>query len=190
VSRNIELNRQLLQLRRRAEHAEPDELRRAFVAVQPLTSMLTQADHQVLYGRRGTGKTHILQYLGEVVRSQGHLAVYVDLRTVGSNGGLYSDVREPVERRGTRLLVDVLEAVHYALLDWLITEAPDGQDDLLSALDQLVEAATRVQVVGDREEETTVDESSTVARDAGAAVQLGARASTISISGKSTKTQW
>jgi hypothetical protein len=188
VLHKTELNELLLQLRRRAEHAAPDELRRAFVAVQPLTSMLTQGEHQVLYGRRGTGKTHILQYLGECIRGEGHLATYVDLRTIGSNGGLYSDLREPVERRATHLLIDVLEALHTALLDWIVADAPDKQDELLDALGRLVDAATQVQVVGDHEVETTVDASSSVARESGVSVDVSARASRLSIAGKSTKT--
>ena len=56
--------------------------------VGPLFTMLSSEDHQIVYGRRGTGKTHALSYLADEVRRRGDLAVYVDMRTIGSTGGV------------------------------------------------------------------------------------------------------
>jgi hypothetical protein len=77
---------------------------------------LEAVDHQVLFGRRGTGKTHALRYLEGIVGSGGNVPVYVDLRTVGSPEGLFlGEVVHPTER-AARLLVDMLTHVHEALL--------------------------------------------------------------------------
>lgn len=46
-----------------------------------------------LSGRRGTGKTHALSYLEAQIRERGDVAVYVDMRTIGSTGGIYGDIR-------------------------------------------------------------------------------------------------
>ena len=65
----------------------------------------------------GTGKTHALLNLAETLNRQGQAAVYVDLRLLGSTGGIYSDAGVSVSEAGTRLLIDALSQVHDALVD-------------------------------------------------------------------------
>ena len=91
------INSAILQLVRRAEGNDINELVQTFVSAGPLLELLASADHQIVYGRRGTGKTHVLQYLTEKAQANSGLAVYVDLRTVGSNGGIYGDLNLPVQ---------------------------------------------------------------------------------------------
>lgn len=88
---NKEINTSILQLGKRAEKYSIDQLIQTFVDVGPLFTILNNKDHQILYGRRGTGKTHVLSYLASKKRDQGHCCINIDLRTIGSTGGLYSD---------------------------------------------------------------------------------------------------
>jgi Cdc6-like AAA superfamily ATPase len=97
-------------------------LRETFVDIGPLFSTLKRPEHQVMYGRRGTGKTHALGNLQSYLEQQNICVVYLDMRTVGSAGGIYSDPREPVAARATPLLVDVVEALHNGLLEFALKE--------------------------------------------------------------------
>ena len=47
---------------------------------------LENPNNQISYGRRGTGKTHVLQVLVQkVTKGNKSVAIYVDFRTLGSN---------------------------------------------------------------------------------------------------------
>jgi hypothetical protein len=72
------LNRLLNLVPKRAESRQSDELRETFVD-SGVAVALEAVDHQVLFGRRGTGKTHALRYLESIVGSSGNVPVYVDL---------------------------------------------------------------------------------------------------------------
>ncbi|AXB43791.1 hypothetical protein [Amycolatopsis albispora] len=154
-SRQTHLNQSLLRIPRRAEGVDRATLSRTFVAAGSFAAMLHSTDHQILYGRRGTGKTHALRYLHELASRSGDLSVYLDLRTIGSAGGLYSDSELGADLRGTQLLVDTLEALHEELFT-LAVEREVGDHRLLPALDELAEATTAVEVVGEVESATKV----------------------------------
>jgi hypothetical protein len=70
----------------------------------------------------------------------------MDLRTVGSTGGLYGDTTQPISVRGTQLLIDVLEAIHPGPLARAIDD--EAFEGLLGHLDGIAEAATEVRVEG------------------------------------------
>jgi len=152
---NKEINTAILKLRKRAEKYSTEQLVNTFVDVGPLFTLLTNPDHQILYGRRGTGKTHVLSYLSSQKRNEGHCSINIDLRTIGSTGGLYSDGSINIAERATRLLVDTLSAIHDQILDFVIDN--DSKIDLSKIgpiLDSLGTAITEVQILGpvDREE--------------------------------------
>lgn len=144
----------LMKLHRRAESGDAETLVETFVDVGPLFTLLNSHDHQVMYGRRGTGKTHALTYLQARVVVNGDFATLIDLRTVGSTGGLYGDDTIPLAQRGTRLLVDVLSQLHDSLIDYVLERA-DALDlsQAMSLLDRFGDAITDVQVVGHEERE-------------------------------------
>lgn len=145
------LNRAFLRLSRRAEQSDPAKLVETFVDVGPLFTMLSSEDHQIVYGRRGTGKTHALSYLADEVRRRGDLAVYVDMRTIGSTGGVYGDPNLALTERGTRLLLDTITVIHDSLVDRALTmEYESGNaTQALALLDRLAEEiASSVRVVG------------------------------------------
>ena len=170
--RQRHVNQALMRIPRRAESTDRHTLATTYVAAGSFSAMLNSEDHQILYGRRGTGKTHALLYLSDLVERTGDIAVYVDLRTIGSAGGLYADSALTPSTRGTQLLIDTLEAIHEELLTAAMERELSDPDALLQAMDALVEASTAVEVVGEVEAETRLGEQ----EHRGAAVQLGVSA--------------
>src|SRR5580692_12823702 len=129
----------LMQIPRRAERQNHRTLSETFVDIGPLFSTLKRSEHQVIYGRRGTGKTHALGNLRAHLEQQGICVVYLDMRTIGSAGGIYSDPREAVAARATPLLVDVIEALHNELIEFALREMEAERDSstLVNGLDLL-----------------------------------------------------
>ena len=138
---------------RRAESVDRQTLVQTFVDIGPLFAVLSSRDHQIVYGRRGTGKTHALLYVAEQGKNEGAIPVYVDLRYIGSSGGLYADTTIPITQRATRLLLDVLGSMHEDLLEYAV----DSGMDLAAVgppLDELASSATELEVVGEVERES------------------------------------
>ncbi|MDQ3153675.1 MAG: ATP-binding protein [Actinomycetota bacterium] len=153
-----DLNRLIARVARRAERNGPEILARTFVEVDKISCDLQGVDHQVLYGRRGTGKTHALNHFSTQLKSQGELAIYIDLRRIGSNGGLYSDSASDLSLRASQLLIDVIEAVHNSLFDAAADN--DAHSGVLNYLDDLGEAATKVRVEGPLQQLVEVENES------------------------------
>lgn len=164
------LNKALNQIPKRAESRQAEELRRTFVD-SGVASALEVVDHQVLYGRRGTGKTHAFRYLETEFGGDETIAVYIDLRTIGSPDGLFGQAPAPAPERSARLLVDLLGALHTAIL-----EAAIEDDDLVSdatfvrRLDALSEAVTSLRVTG----EVEVTQEAEVGSETRSNTELGA----------------
>ncbi len=147
---NKALNTAMLRVSKRAETNNRAHLVSTFVDVGPLFTLLSNIENQILFGRRGTGKTHALSYLANHVDQTKDIPIQIDMRNIGSSGGVYSDTSLSIPERATTLLVDTLSALHDSLLDYVI----DGNHDLNLAiigpiLDDLAEAITQVRVVGD-----------------------------------------
>jgi Cdc6-like AAA superfamily ATPase len=147
-SLSYQINAAFLGVQRRAEAVDRQTLVQTFVDIGALFAVLSSHDHQIVYGRRGTGKTHALLYLAEQAKKIGAIPVYVDLRYIGSSGGLYANTTIPIPQRATRLLLDVLGSIH----EFLFAYAVDAAMDLAAvgpALDGLASSVTEVEVVGD-----------------------------------------
>ncbi|MFD8499833.1 hypothetical protein [Amycolatopsis sp. NPDC059657] len=185
VRRQQHLNQALMRIPRRAESTDRATLTNTFVAAGSFAAMLHSTDHQILYGRRGAGKTHALLYLADLVDRTGDVAVYLDLRTIGTAGGLYADSTIDAAIRGTHLLVDTLEAIHEELLAAAVeTEVADAEG-LLHALDALADSATAVRVVGQVEHETRVGAGGEMSNG----VEVGPSSVKVSLGSKRTATQ-
>lgn len=153
------MNRALLRIPRRAESGQVERLADTFVD-SGIAAALETVDHQVLYGRRGTGKTHALRYLEAQVTGAGDVAVYLDLRTVGSPEGLFMAGSVPVVERAGRLLVDLLAQFHEAVLAAALDDDALLADSLfVQHLDALLAAISAVTITGEvateTEQETT-----------------------------------
>jgi hypothetical protein len=167
------INNVLLRLSKRAETSGRQALLRTFVDVGPLSALLASADHQIVFGRRGTGKTHAFAYISSIREDAGDVTAYVDLRNIGSSGGIYADINRSVSERATCLLVDTLSAVHERLFEHFLS-SPNAPDLSLSgpALDALGAAITEVVVVGSVELEKKSSQSLTEENKAGLGVTL------------------
>jgi hypothetical protein len=101
---------------RSEQQPEVGVLERTFVDMGILPQAMTP-NGQILYGRKGTGKSHLLRVLGATIgRETSGLAIYVDLRTLGS-ADLITDQSRPLSVRCISLYRDLLSAVQYQLLD-------------------------------------------------------------------------
>jgi hypothetical protein len=149
------INNAFLRLIRRAEGQERQKLVETFVDAAPLMTLLSTPDHQVVYGRRGTGKTHALLYLQDLQQRAGHIGVYLDMRTIGSTGGIYSDSSISIAERGTRLLADTLSAIHEGILEYALNNSNNiDLSGLTAPLDSLAEGVSEVAVIGSVEAES------------------------------------
>ena len=143
-----ELNKVFLQLAKRAELNDPMKLVETFVDTGNLFTLLSSLSNQIVYGRRGTGKTHALVYLAQNARREGDVAVYIDMRNVGSSGGVYANAELPLPERGTRLLADALGTVHEQLVSGIVPRDDLDLSRLGPVLDRLAGECSRVVVTG------------------------------------------
>lgn len=114
------INSILMRLAKRAEKLQPEHLVKSFVDVGPTYTLLSSTDNQVMFGRRGTGKTHFLAVLNNEITNKGIISVSIDMRLIGSTGGIFSDQNIPLSERATRLLSDTLCVVHEFILDYIL----------------------------------------------------------------------
>ena len=178
------INLAFLRIAKRAERQDDATLARTFVDFGAVTAALSSVDHQIIFGRRGTGKTHLLTVLRKSREQDGTVAIQLDMRNLGSTGGVYADPSIQVAQRATRLLVDVLAAIHGQLLEQAI--ADERRIDLGAvgpALDQFFEAHRSVKVIGSTTVETTATAESSY--NAEAKIGFSASLSGASMSGES-----
>jgi hypothetical protein len=149
------IHKALIGFNKRAERVSDEILEATFVDSAPLFEVLSTSNNQVIYGRRGTGKTHALKYLAQVVIKKHEYPVYIDLRAVGSNGSIYNDASRPLSERASTLIVDVLNALYNELysvaLEAIDTATHPAQITL--RLDDFANAIQSVRISGSVEQE-------------------------------------
>jgi hypothetical protein len=169
------LNRVLSSVPKRAEGRQVEQLRETFVD-SGVAAALESIDHQVLYGRRGTGKTHAFRYLQTIVQDRKDISFYADLRTIGSPEGLFMGELVAPTERAARLLIDLLGQFHDAVLAAVVEDSElIGDTNFVAKLDAVGAAITSMQVPGDDVEVSREDER-TASSDRGAELGLGVRA--------------
>lgn len=167
------INQAIYRLVKRAEKYDNQHLINTFVDVGPLFTLLQNPDHQIIYGRRGTGKTHALNFLKSKLEKKGFLTVYIDMRNVGSNGGIYSDFELSMTERATRLLIDTFALIHDQILEFVLLN--DSNYDLSKfgpVLDELAKSISEIEVVGSIELEETKNQLSNDKREIGLSASL------------------
>jgi hypothetical protein len=141
-----EMNSVLIKFSKRAEKIDEKLLVQSFVDVGLLFSVLNTIDNQIMYGRRGTGKTHVLKYLKEQ-RAKTDIVVYIDLRNLGSSGGIYSNNNIPISERATRLLIDTLSEIHNEMFTIAVENRYNMDLSIMgNDLDNFAESITKVSV--------------------------------------------
>ncbi|MDP1594426.1 MAG: hypothetical protein Q8L80_09335, partial [Gallionella sp.] len=112
----------LLNFEKRAENKPDEIISQTFVDAAPLVEVICAPLNQIMFGRRGTGKTHALRFSLAKARESGETAVYLDLRTIGSNASFYSDEGISLYERGLSVVTDILAALHDELLQVAISK--------------------------------------------------------------------
>ena len=153
----------------RADRQEDDVLERTFVEFGSAANSLMSIDHQIVFGRRGTGKTHLLTHIKQNRRADGEVAIQLDLRTIGSSNGIYGDTTISVVQRASRLLLEVLSAIHSSLLDSALeTNTKVDLGTVGPLLDQYLDVIREVKVVGT----TTVESTNTIELSENASLKI------------------
>ena len=99
----------ILQLPQRADKNDDSTLVATFVQVGAVMPLLLSKNNHILFGRRGTGKTHVLKYLRQTIEERNEIGLYIDMRLLGSSNSIYSNTNIPIEQRTLRLLSDVIK---------------------------------------------------------------------------------
>lgn len=169
-----EMHRSLIRLADRAERINDSAIVDSFVDAQPLFDLLSTENNQIVYGRRGTGKTHALLYLSGAVRQQGSPSIYLDFRELGSNSSIYADPAKDLAVRATSLVQDVLAAVHDELLKIAIESIDfiDNHELVTRSLENLANECTRTKIVGQTEISETEKETLGASGSTGANINL------------------
>ncbi|MEA2369790.1 MAG: hypothetical protein QOH12_184 [Solirubrobacteraceae bacterium] len=130
---------------------------------------LDNNNNQILYGRRGTGKTHVLKVLQHDSDSSApEFSVYIDMRTLGSNSQWEAGDR-PGFVRVANLLKDVLGELQTALLEYATRPGGDPPGEVFESLSDLAAAITRSVVVDDK---VTEEESASVTHGGKAGIDV------------------
>ncbi|EMF0923738.1 MULTISPECIES: ORC-CDC6 family AAA ATPase [Enterobacteriaceae] len=149
--RNI--NSIMMRLAKRAEKLQPDHLIKSFVDVGPTYTLLSSNDNQIMFGRRGTGKTHFLAVLCNNIQQNGIICAPIDMRLIGSTGGIFSDPNISLSERATRLLSDTLCTIHETILEYIFEKDVVNTTEIALLLNDFIDKATSLSIDGTSEEE-------------------------------------
>ena len=96
-------------LQRSERQVDDEKIVETFVDLG-VVAQLANRNNQIIYGRRGTGKTHVFRVLRSQLEDedQDNIVVYVDARTLGSSAQ-FSDPSVELQRRVIALLRDILD---------------------------------------------------------------------------------
>lgn len=145
----------LIKIPKRSERREEKILRDTFVDFGSALQTLMTPDHQIISGRRGTGKTHLLTVIKQLKENDKEMVIQLDMRNLGSSTGIYGDQSISIIERANRLLIDVLMELHDRLYELAVSD-----DDRInlgvtgSALDRFLDSISSVKVVGNVTVET------------------------------------
>lgn len=181
------LNTALMSIPSRSEKNEQAVLIDTFVEAGTLFKRLSSIDNQIIYGRRGTGKTHTLQYLASAKNNIDNLAVYTDLNALGSAASVYSDATLTVPNRATTLLRDLLISLHEELRR-AISRDSEGLSlhECSQWLTELLDQINQVQVVGETETNEQLDQRAKFAARDSAAVDLTPNSAKLTVSAETS----
>ncbi len=156
------INSAIFEIVKRSEKQSRQHLVDSFVEVGALYSVLRTADNQILYGRRGTGKTHILNCILNEVEQRDEIGIYMDMRNIGSNGSLYNDIHISLQERASRLLRDAFSIIHDKILDYALLQDDADLSRIEPILQRLCDAIHQIQVLGEVDYTvTTIDDNNT-----------------------------
>ncbi|WP_282339032.1 hypothetical protein [Pseudomonas sp. PS02288] len=155
-------------MQRSERQTDTDKLISTYVDVG-LLPQLNNNNHQIFYGRRGTGKTHVMKVLESSFKERERTSVlYVDCRMLGSTSQ-FADRTLPIGRRCIALFRDYLLLISGALLEYIIENPSDSAEEALKALDDFNAVVTDPVV---RKFAQSVSETERVKQERGAEFSL------------------
>lgn len=143
-----------------------------------LLPQLQNKNHQIFYGRRGTGKTHVMKVLeSSFSKNPKHTVVYIDCRVLGSTAQ-FSDTELPIGQRCLALFRDFLLAIHDALLEHIVEHPSASANKALEAADILAETVTQpLSILKDYRVATQASESHDISEATGVDATISMRPS-------------
>ena len=103
-----------------------------------LKPQLNNLNHQIFYGRRGTGKTHVMKVLeAELTTIPKNTVVYIDCRTLGSTTQ-FSNSDASINVRCLALFRDFLNSIYHGLLEHIVENPSMRANEALQEADRLV----------------------------------------------------
>lgn len=142
----------ILQIQLRADKWDDNSLVKSFVKVGPLIPLLDSENNQIIFGRRGTGKTHVLRYFKNIKDGQSDCCIFVDLRKIGSSNSIYADQSLPIEQRALRFFIDIIKVLSDEIISYIIMsdEHKDAYlNEITPLLDQLNQTWTKSAIMGE-----------------------------------------
>lgn len=136
-----------------------------------VTEQLINDNSQIIYGRRGTGKTHILKFIEQGIEQRGQdkrLVLFLDMRILGS-GSINAEEGRPPHIRATSILRDILERIHSKLLAYITDPKGEIEAGAVDALDKLATATQRTVL---KNEELVKGASESHAEDQSAGLEM------------------
>lgn len=128
----------------RADREANDEILSRTYVDTGILPQLANSNNQILYGRRGTGKSHVLRVLGLQIEKQSPgTSLYIDLRVLGS-AGLMTEIDRPLSDRCVAVFKDLLSLVQGQLMD--IVTRPDRDGAGLQEVSELEDVIRRKSV--------------------------------------------
>jgi hypothetical protein len=140
---DVQIRKAVAAIPQRSERQlDSDKLQASFVDVG-LVPQLETINNQIAFGRRGTGKTHVLKILESNIRKDPTaVALYIDARSLGSSAQ-FLDSSLPMQHRCTSLFRDFLAEINNALLQYVVEHESDETAYLLQQLSDFASAATK-----------------------------------------------
>jgi hypothetical protein len=169
------IHRTLINFTKRAEKTPEDILQQTFVDSGPLFTLLSTKNNQIIYGRRGTGKTHALKVLARhIEQRENAISIFLDMRTVGSNGSIYSDQSRSLSERASALLQDVLSTLFNELYIVAVNNVAThpNPNEVTDRLDNLQNSITTVKIGEEISEEDTYASAAQIANSKKASLNV------------------
>jgi len=111
----------------RADRESNDEILSKTFVDTGILPQLANTNNQILYGRRGTGKSHVLRVLGLKIEADAPgTALYIDLRVLGS-GPMMIQTDRSLADRCVAVFKDILGLIQSQLLDVVTGPYGDGR---------------------------------------------------------------
>lgn len=99
-----------------------------------ILEQLNNRNNQIFYGRRGTGKTHVLRVLESNLRSNNNsTTAYIDARTLGSTAQ-FTDSDRPLRQRCLALFRDIVLPIKDAILAYVCDHPNATSEQALESL--------------------------------------------------------